>query len=124
MRFLADMGISPLVVQHLCSKGHDAIHLREQGLHRLPDSDIVTKAVDEQRVLLTADLDFGYLIAIARSSLPSVVIFRLSDMRPVSVAEHLDRLLLQNDNELDRGALVVVTDSKIRVRLLPINAEP
>lgn len=123
MHFLADMGISPIVIVHLRAQGHDATHLREQGLHRLPDSDIVVKAAMEKRVLLTSDLDFGYLVAISRSSLPSIVLFRLSDMRPMTVTSHLDNVLLQHESELAKGALIVVTDSRIRVRLLPIGRD-
>jgi len=37
MKFLADMGISPRVVEELRQKGHDAVHLAEQGLHRMVD---------------------------------------------------------------------------------------
>lgn len=63
MKFLADMGISPRVVEELRQKGHDAVHLAEQGLHRMVDGDILQKARQENRVLLTHDLDFGELLA-------------------------------------------------------------
>ena len=46
-------------VQALRAAAHDAVHLREQGPIRLPDPDIVAKAAQEQRVVLTFDLDFG-----------------------------------------------------------------
>lgn len=64
MRFLADMGVSRLVVEWLRNMGHDAVHLRELGLQRMNDPDILAKARDERRVLLTMDLDFGYLLAV------------------------------------------------------------
>jgi predicted nuclease of predicted toxin-antitoxin system len=44
MKFLADMGISPRAVDFLRDMGHDAVHLYEEGLERLPDSDILAKA--------------------------------------------------------------------------------
>ncbi|HEX9926416.1 MAG TPA: DUF5615 family PIN-like protein, partial [Anaerolineae bacterium] len=59
MKFLADMGISPHTVDFLTQAGHDALHLHQQGLDRLSDPDILTKARQEERVLLTHDLDFG-----------------------------------------------------------------
>jgi predicted nuclease of predicted toxin-antitoxin system len=65
MQFLADMGVSMRVVNWLRQQGHDASHLREQGLHRLPDSDIFTKALNEQRLLLTYDLDFAEMVALS-----------------------------------------------------------
>ena len=48
MRFLADMGVSITTVQALRVAAHDAVHLREEGLIRLPDPDIVAKAAQEQ----------------------------------------------------------------------------
>lgn len=120
MKFLADMGISPDTVLWLRRLGYDAVHLHEQGLERLPDPEILSKAKEEQRVLLTHDLDFGYLLAISRAQLPSVVIFRLADMRPSSVNHHLENVLQRHTGELESGAVVIVTEGRTRVRMLPI----
>ncbi|MBI1741741.1 DUF5615 family PIN-like protein [Candidatus Acetothermia bacterium] len=120
MKFLADMGISPRTAAWLQQLGHDAIHLHAQGLDRLPDPDILSKARKEERVLLTSDLDFGYLLAVSRAQLPSVVIFRLADMRPSSVHHYLEQVLKQCQQELAQGAIVIVTERRIRVRTLPI----
>ena len=43
MKFLADMGISPRVVNELRQQGHDAVHLIDEGLNRLSDGDILEK---------------------------------------------------------------------------------
>ena len=59
MRFLADMGVDTRVVQWLRQNGHDAKHLREEGLHRIPNGEIFAKAISENRVIMTFDLDFG-----------------------------------------------------------------
>jgi predicted nuclease of predicted toxin-antitoxin system len=59
MRFLADMGVAGRIVEWLRSEGHDAVHLRDEGLHRLPNGEIFRKAALEQRIVLTFDLDFG-----------------------------------------------------------------
>ena len=71
MKFLADMGISPKTVAFLQNNGHDAIHLHEQGLERLPDPEILAKARREDCVLLTHDLDFGELVAASGARLPN-----------------------------------------------------
>ncbi|MCL5104899.1 MAG: DUF5615 family PIN-like protein [Armatimonadetes bacterium] len=120
MRFLADMGISPITVNELRRAGHDAIHLREEGLQRYDDDLILEKARAEARILLTSDLDFGYLVAISGSVLPSVILFRLSDMRPTYVWPRLDQVVSLHEAELAEGAFVVISDASIRVRLLPI----
>jgi predicted nuclease of predicted toxin-antitoxin system len=52
--------------------------------------------------------------------LPSVVIFRLANMRPESVNAHLAALLSRFAAELERGAIVSVTEGRIRLRKLPI----
>lgn len=120
MKFLADMGISPRVVEVLRQKGHDAIHLAEQGLHRMMDSDILQKARLENRVLLTHDLDFGELLAASGGSLPSVIIFRLKDMRAPNVSRHLSSIIKQQSEALNKGAVCSVTEQKVRIRVLPI----
>lgn len=43
MRFLADMGISPKVVDFFRHLGYTAAHLHKEGLHRLNDSQILEK---------------------------------------------------------------------------------
>ena len=120
MRFLADMGVSTLTVKWLRSEGHDAVHLRELGLQRLPDEDILVKAREEGRIVLTMDLDFGYLLAISADPLPSVVLFRLSDERAEFVSRRLASVLTESAEALVAGAIVSVSDISIRVRGLPI----
>lgn len=120
MNFLADMGISPKTVAHLRDLGHDAVHLHEQGLDRLPDPEILEKARTENRVLLTHDLDFGELLAAGGGRLPSVVIFRLRNMRPEQVTRYLDEVLAHHTDSLRDGAIATVTEGQVRVRRLPI----
>jgi predicted nuclease of predicted toxin-antitoxin system len=122
MKFLADMGISPKTVTFLRGMEHDAVHLYDQGLDRLPDSAILEKARDEDRILLTHDLDFGELMAASRAALPSVIIFRLRDMRPVNVNRYLRKIITEHGGLLEEGAIASVTESRVRIRPLPIRA--
>jgi len=120
MKFLADMGISPRSVAFLRNLGYEAVHLYELGLERLPDVEILTKARREGYVLLTHDLDFGELIALSGADLLSVVIFRLRSMRPANVNRYLQILVTEHQTSLEKGAIFSVTESRIRVRTLPI----
>ena len=52
--------------------GHDTVHLRNQGLLKMKDSDILQKACSEERIVLSFDLDFGDLLAASGEKLPSV----------------------------------------------------
>jgi len=121
MKFLLDMGLARSTADFLRRQEYDAVHLREQGLQRMDDHDIVSKAHAEGRVILTHDLDFGRIIALSQSRLPSVVTFRLSDMRPQQVNRYLAEALDHFAAELESGALVSVNERAIRVRLLPID---
>ena len=114
------MGISPGVVEGLRQKGYDTVHLLDEGLHRMTDSDILEKARQENRVLLTHDLDFGELLAASGGALPSVIIFRLKDMRAANVSRHLSSILKQQSEALNKGAVCSVTEQKVRIRVLPI----
>ena len=120
MRFLADMGISPKVVDILARLGHQAVHLQQQGLHRLKDSAILEKARKERYILLTHDLAFGDLLAASGADLPSVIIFRLRNMRPERVDLHLLNIISQYSKALEDGAIVTVTEGRVRVRNLPL----
>ena len=80
MKFLLDMGLARSIVNFLRDQGHDAVHLREQGLQRLSDEDIIVKARAQERVILTHDLDFSRIMALSQSHQPSVITFRLSSM--------------------------------------------
>ena len=120
MRFLADMGVSARTVAWLRQQGYHAVHLRDEGLQRLPDEEILTKARVEKRILLTMDLDFGYLLAVSREHLPSVILFRLSDERSEVVNRRLADVLSQCQSDIEAGAIISVSDTAIRVRRLPI----
>ena len=120
MRFLGDMGIGLDVTKALREAGHDCTHLVEERLERMADSAIMEKAASEERIILTHDLDFGRLLALSGKAKPSVITFRLSDMRPPHVVSTLMALLSDFEDDLAKGAAFVVTDKGIRRRRLPI----
>jgi predicted nuclease of predicted toxin-antitoxin system len=121
IRFLLDMGIAQSTGQLLRSQGYDVVHLREQGLERLPDDRIVAKAKDEGRVIVTHDLDFGRIVALSGSDVPSIVTLRLGDMTPERVNGVLKTAVIEAAESLENGALVTITDRGIRIRALPLD---
>lgn len=120
MKFLADMGVSQRVVEWLRAEGHDAIHLREQGLHRLANGKIFHKAAGEHRIVLTFDLDFGEILAMSGPQLASVVLFRLNNTMTPFVIQRLQIALRESGDVLETGAIIVVEDGRFRIRRLPI----
>lgn len=120
MKFLLDMGLAQSTAQFLRATGYDAVHLRDEGLQRLTDYKIVAKAIAEGRIILTHDLDFGQIVALSGGNVPSVVTFRLADMRAANVNRHIVALLARFGDDLTEGALVSISDRSVRIRKLPI----
>lgn len=120
MQLLLDMGISRDLAGILTGLGFPTKHLDDEGLGRLADPQILHKARQEQRVLVTHDLDFADLAAASGERLPSVILLRLRNMRPESVLLHLQKILSHCQEALEQGAFVTATESLIRVRSLPI----
>lgn len=120
MRFLADGGISPRTVEFLTQLGHEVVHVRTLGMQRAPDPEVIERALADSSVVLTFDLDFGEVLALGVLDKPSVIIFRLADERSDSVNQRLSEVLADRSAELDSGALILVEDTRYRVRKLPI----
>ena len=113
-------GISPRTVEWLRQQGYDAIHLVDEELNTLADEDIIRKARLENRIVLTIDLDFGYLLAISQANLPSIVIFRLGNASRDKLQDRLTEVLALCLEDLRSGALISVSERSIRVRQLPM----
>ncbi|MFZ1059214.1 MAG: DUF5615 family PIN-like protein [Candidatus Rokuibacteriota bacterium] len=114
------MGVAQPIVEWLRAEGHDTVHLREEGLQRLPNGEIFDKAATEGRILLTFDLDFGEILSLSGGRLVSVILFRLHNTRTPHVRERLAKVLTESGRDLERGAVVVVEESRHRVRRLPL----
>ena len=119
MRFLADMCVDVRVVSWLTSQGHDAIHLRDEGLQRMPNGGIFQKAMTESRVVVTFDLDFGEIVALSKGRKAGVILFRLRNTRTSFVIQRLGEIVSECADALARGAIVIVEESRHRVREFP-----
>lgn len=120
MRLLIDECLSTRLRDMLANAGHDAVHLGDLDLLGAPDERVMTAAVEDDRVLVSADTDFGELLATSSASLPSVVLLRRSDRRPESQADVLIANLPAVEADLAAGAIIVILSDRLRIRRLPI----
>lgn len=120
MRLLADACVDVRVAEWLRSLGHDVRHLRDEGLQQLPDGAVFDKAIAENRIVLTFDLDFAELAASSSRRDVGVVLMRLRDTRATRVIDRLAAVLPACERALLRPAVLIVEESRYRVRRLPI----
>jgi predicted nuclease of predicted toxin-antitoxin system len=124
MRFLVDNALSPVLAAALQQAGHDAIHVRDVGLQESDDETIMALAAAEERIVVSADTDFGTLLALYQYRLPSIILFRKGSPRaPTQQAALLLANLSAVETELRQGAVVTLHSNRLRVRYLPIARE-
>ncbi|MCK1743406.1 DUF5615 family PIN-like protein [Bradyrhizobium sp. 139] len=120
MKFLIDMPLSPALSHWLTEMGHDAVHASVIGFHAASDVEIIDRARQEVRTVVTADLDYPRLIATAGSDSPSLILFRSGDWTEASVRARLAEVLSAlTENEI-RGSIITVDRDRVRRRRLPI----
>jgi predicted nuclease of predicted toxin-antitoxin system len=121
VRLLLDQNLSPLLAEELVTRGHDAVHVRSLGMSTASDLMIMDLASTEARVVVSADTDFGELLARTNAASASALLLRRQDhRRAAQVAGVLVLNLPMIAEDLEAGAIVVLDDDRIRVRRLPL----
>ena len=122
MKFLIDNALSPIVSEGLKKLGYDSLHVKEIGLQKADDNDIFERAFQEERTIISADTDFGYLLSKWTKNKPSVIIFRKGSERdPVKQVDLLKTNLCSVLIDIiETGSIVIIEPTRIRTRELPI----
>jgi predicted nuclease of predicted toxin-antitoxin system len=121
VKFLIDNNLSPLLADALKAAGHDAVHLRDLGMQAATDHAVLEHARADERILVSADTDFGGLLARSGASTPSVILIRrLAGRRAAEQAAIILANLDQVAEDLKAGAIVVLHEDSLRVRRLPM----
>jgi predicted nuclease of predicted toxin-antitoxin system len=120
VRFLVDMPLSPALAAWLRSRGHDAVHASEQGLNRARDIDIMERAKREERTVITVDLDYPRLLALARGTDPSLILFRGGNWSDADIVARVDEIMRSLTIADIARSIVVVERNRVRRRKLPI----
>lgn len=124
MRFLVDNALAPATAAALRGAGYDAVHVRDRGLGAALDDVILDLAAAENRILVSQDTDFSTLLARRKAASPSLILFRRTDKTPRGLVQCLLANLAQIREHLEQGSVVVIEDTRVRVRRLPFVALP
>lgn len=121
MRFLVDENLPRQLADLLQASGHDAVHVGEFGLFSAPDPKILEKAREEDRILISADTDFGTILAESQAELPSIILIRrTSNRRAFHLVGMIEANLPALSEDLESGCVVVFDADRVRVRRLPL----
>lgn len=97
----------------LATQGHDVLSALEWNPHAT-DEELLALAMEERRVLITEDKDFGELVFVRR--LPHPCIVRFVEMPMAEKVRAMRELIEQHSDLLSEGALIVVTQNRVRIR--------
>ncbi len=127
MKFLLDMALSPKSVEFLKNNGYDVVRVNEviEKIKDKPieDIEIYEFAIKNNYTIITADLDFGEILAYSKSSRPSTIVLRIEDFQVKNVNEKLKLALPKIKDELDEGSIIIIERHRIRIKKLPISKE-
>lgn len=121
MNILVDMNLSPLWVEVFTRHEITAVHWSTIGDPRASDSTLMNWARENDYIVFTHDLDFGTLLALTQTISPSVIQVRTQDVSPDYLERTVIGSLRQHESLLESGALIILDESRARVRILPLN---
>jgi predicted nuclease of predicted toxin-antitoxin system len=119
VKFLVDECLTPDVAAFLVVAGHDAVHVRALDLLGCSDLEVMAAAIESNRVVISADTDFGELLAKGGRSNPSVILLRRRH-NPSGQVGAILAAMPDIEESLTAGAVVVITEDRVRIRSLPI----
>ena len=121
MKLLLDENLPPRLAGLLTEAGHAAVHVRDLDASGSSDPHIIDLALADGRTIVSADTDFGALLASTGATAPSVILVReVVDRRPPELADLLTACIEQLEAQLTAGAMVALTPAGARVRRLPL----
>ena len=122
MKFLIDNALPPRLAELLVSVGHDATHVRAYAMQAASDEAILSRARQEDRIVVSADSDFGAILATQEAERPSFILFREPNL--LSAEDYVNVLLPvlpTLEPELASSCVAVFRRGRLRVRRLPLS---
>ncbi|BAU10597.1 hypothetical protein LEP3755_10820 [Leptolyngbya sp. NIES-3755] len=120
MKLLLDQGLPLSAAALLRDADIDTIHVGEIGMSEVEDADIIQRARDEERIVVTLDADFHAVLALDVATTPSVIRIRIERLRAQALTDLLLTIIAECAEDLEQGSAITVEPSRIRVRRLPL----
>ena len=112
MKFLADECVYLVTVRLLRGLGHSVLTVHEAGLDGQPDEQILEFAQNENRILLTADLDFSNIRRYPPKSYCGIIVLKIRPYNANEVHATLQHFLAATNEASIRETLVIVDRNK------------
>lgn len=93
-------------------------------MFRASDEEIIVEAVKRSAIIVTYDDDFHRLLYNTGATRPSVIRIRIEGLNHQQAAMYILNAVVQAAAELAAGAVVSITERKVRVRALPLTSWP
>ena len=113
MRLLLDENVDARLRPLLIASAHDVTSILHDYPTALSDETILSLAVQENRVILTADTDFGELVFRRKLPHAGLILMRMRSRALWHVQARVEQAILRVGSE---PLFVVVTDRQTRVR--------
>jgi predicted nuclease of predicted toxin-antitoxin system len=114
VKLLGDEGVDAAIVARLRADGHDVVYVAELS-PSITDQAVLELANGDERILVTADKDFGELVFRLRQVAFGVLLVRLPGLSSASKAEAVSELVREHGHEMAR-AFTVVSPGLVRIR--------
>lgn len=115
MKFLLDANVEYRLATYLLSLDHDVKTIARDYPNALADQEVLSIAVQEKRVLITNDRDFGELIFRQHLSHCGIIYFRLKNSNDISIKlQWLETVLKVHTDRLQE--YLVITPNGVRMR--------
>jgi len=112
MRFLIDECTGPSVAKWLSDQGHDVFSVYDEA-RGIDDDQVIQMALDQERVLVTNDKDFGEKVYRDNRPHVGIILLRLEDERFASKIQVLSHLLDEYSEKIS-GSFTVVSEQRVK----------
>ena len=116
MRVKIDENLPVQLKRLFTESGHDAATVLDEGMDGATDAEVTRVCTDEDRVLVTQDMDFADIRAYPPGEYPGIIVFRLTSQSRDALLQVGAKLIETLRNSTPTGQLWIVEDLRVRIR--------